>query len=146
MMRLPSRSMIRGVALVELVVAIVIFSISVAGIAALLSSNASRSAEMMSRAQAASIASAYLEQILAEAFDDVDDHHGTDHPGARDQFGNVVAGLDQYRVQVAVNNVQLGDAPDNVPALRVDVTVTSPAGDVTVLSGYRSDYAGQILY
>lgn len=143
---MKTQANMKGVALVEIIVAIVIFSMSIGGIAALLSSTASRSAEMMSRAQAASIATAYLSSILAEPFDDVDDYNGQDHPSPRDQFGNVIAGLNQYRVQVAVNNIQLGDAPDNVPALRVDVTVTGPSGDVTVLSGYRSNYAGQILY
>jgi hypothetical protein len=114
-----------------------------------------RSAGAMSATQAAAIASAYLDEALSQAyqdpdgiveagranFDDVRDYNFVDN-GARDANGNLVAGLGQYTVQITAALAALGAVPN---AIRVDVQVTSPNGTVTLLTGFRTSYAGQVL-
>jgi len=154
MKRTPSRRRIRGVTLVELVIAIVVIAIAVTAVLGLLSAITLRSAGAMSATQAASIASAYLEEATSKAyqdpngpeagrqnFDDVQDYNFTDN-GVRDATGNPVPGLGGYTVQVTAAPVALGAIPD---AIRVDVRVTAPNGSVTLLSGFRTNYTGQVL-
>jgi len=147
---------IRGATLVELVIAITVIAIAVASVLGLLSAISMRSASAMTATQAASIASAYLDEALSKAFtdpggpaeagrpdyDDVIDYNFTD-VGARDASGNPVAGLGQYTVQVSTASpVALGAVPN---AIRVDVRVTAPDGAITLLSGFRTSYAGQVV-
>jgi MSHA pilin protein MshD len=144
----------RGATLVELVIAIVVISIAVTAVLGLLSTIAVRSAGAMGATQSASIASAYLEEALSKAFqdpngpeagrmnfDDVMDYNFTD-VGARDTTGALVPGLDQYTVQITAASVALGAEPNVV---RVDVRVTAPNGNVTRLSGFRTNYTGQVV-
>jgi MSHA pilin protein MshD len=144
----------RGATLVELVIAIVVISIAVTAVLGLLSSIAVRSAGAMGATQSASIASAYLEEALSKSFqdpngpeagrlnfDDVMDYNFTD-VGVRDATGALVPGLDQYTVQITAASVALGAEPNVV---RVDVRVTAPNGNVTRLSGFRTNYTGQVV-
>ena len=148
----PAR--MRGATLVELVIAITVIAIAVASVLGLLSSISMRSASAMHATQAATIASAYLDEALSKAyphtigpgaraaFDDVGDYNFTD-VGARDASGNPVAGLGQYTVQVSTASpVALGAVAN---AIRVDVRVTAPDGATTLLSGFRTSYAGQVV-
>jgi MSHA pilin protein MshD len=144
----------RGATLIELVIAIVVIAIAVTSVLGLLSSIAVRSAGAMGATQAASIASAYLDEALSkffqdpdgpeagrQNFDDVMDYNFTD-AGVRDANGALVPGLDQYTVQITATSVALGAVPD---AVRVDVRVTAPNGNVTRLSGFRTNYTGQVV-
>jgi hypothetical protein len=63
--------------------------------------------------------------------------------GARNINGALIAGLDRYRVRVAVQDDLL---PNNVPSRRIEVTVTGPANVPVLLTGYRTDYTGQVHY
>jgi MSHA pilin protein MshD len=146
----------RGTTLVELVIAITVISIAVTSVLGLLSTIAVRSAGAMTANQAASIASAYLSEALSKPyqdpdggveasrqnFDDVQDYNFVDN-GVRDPDGNAVAGLGQYVVQITAAPAALGAVPN---AIRVDVRVTAPGGRVTLLSGFRTNYAGQVLH
>jgi MSHA pilin protein MshD len=145
----------RGVTLIELIVSIVIVAIAAAAVLGVLAMNTAASADPMLRHQASAIAEAYLEEILLRsfsdpdgvdgegsraAFDDLDDYDGLTDVGARDQFGNAIAGLDAYTVSVTVSN---SSALPSVPAgdaLRVDVLVSRGAGINLVLSGYRTRF------
>jgi MSHA pilin protein MshD len=144
----------RGATLIELVIAIVVIAIAVTSVLGLLSSIAVRSAGAMGATQAASIAGAYLDEALSKSFqdtngpevgrqnfDDVMDYNFTD-AGVRDATGALVPGLDQYTVQVTATSVALGAVPN---AVRIDVRVTAPNGNVTRLSGFRTDYTGQVV-
>jgi MSHA pilin protein MshD len=144
----------RGATLVELIIAIVVISIAVTAVLGLLSSIAVRSAGAMATTQAASIASAYLEEALSKAyqdtngpeagrqnFDDVMDYNFTD-VGARDATGAAIPGLGQYTVQISATPAALGAVAN---AIRVDVAVTTPTGTVTRLSGFRTNYTGQVV-
>jgi MSHA pilin protein MshD len=149
-----------GATLVELIVSIVVIAIAVTSVLGLLSEISVRSASAMMATQAESIASAYLDEALSQAFvdpnlpeagrqnfDDVSDYNFIDN-GARDRQGNSIAGLGQYQVQISTAGpagVQLGVAPNTTPAIRVTVTVTDPTGAITRLEGFRTSYAGQVL-
>jgi len=142
----------RGVTLVELIVSIVIVATAVGAILNVLSSNLGRSADAFITLQAGAIAEAYLEEIRLRPFtdpdgidgeanridfDDLDDYDGLVDNGARDQFDNPIAGLNNYSVNVTV---VASAALPGVPAVdsrRIDVRVIqAPYVDFT-LSSYR---------
>ena len=74
-------------------------------------------------------------------FDDVRDYNFVDN-GARDANGNAIPGLEQYTVQISAVLAPLGAVPD---AIRVDVQVTTANGAVSLLTGFRTSYAGQVV-
>lgn len=145
--------------LIELVVAIVVVAICLTGAFALVDSTARRSADPMLERQATSIAEAYLEEILQQAYRDPDDgaicpspeasrtlydnvcdYAGLSDSGARDQQGDPVAGLEAYRVAVTIaTNARLGALSGQASVLRIDVTVTDPLGRPVRLSAYRTN-------
>jgi MSHA pilin protein MshD len=150
MSRRISRGRMRGVTLIELVVAIVVLAISVTAIIGFLSSIAARSADSMVREQALAIASSYLNEALAKSFGstgamtranftDVGDYNGLLDNGAHDQTGAAIANLSQFTVAVAVAPGTLGAVPAN-EVVRVDVTVTHASGVGVLLTGYRTMY------
>lgn len=141
----------RGFTLIELIVAIVVLAIAVAGVVAGLSAVAVRSADQMVGEQANAIASAYLNEVLQKPFgandgqagrpnlDVVDDYAGLTDAGVRDQTGAVVPGLGSFTVVVTVTAVALGAVPA-AEARQVDVTVTHTSGVSVVLSGFRTQH------
>jgi MSHA pilin protein MshD len=153
MRRAPTARRSRGMTLIELIIAITVIAIAVTSVLGLLSSIAVRSASALTSAQSAAIASAYLEEALSKAytpaanaggranFNDVGDYNFTD-VGARDANGNAIPNLNQYTVQVTAVPAALGAVPN---AIRVDVTVTTPTGVVTQLTGFRTSYAGHVI-
>lgn len=146
----------RGTTLVELVIAVTVIGIAVTSLLGLLSAISMRSAGAMTATQSAAIAGAYLDEALSKAyqdpdgaaeagrqfFDDVRDYNFVDN-GARDANGNPVANLGQYTVRIWTTfPVALGAVPD---AIRVDVQVSAPNGSLTLLTGFRTSYAGQVM-
>lgn len=143
--------------LIELVVAITIVAIAAAAVLGTLTAIGSRSAETLVRQQAASIASAYLNEVLQKSyadpdaipveparnlFDDIFDYAGLTNVGARDQFDRPIPNLDQFTVTVQVTSPGASVFP-NVAAAevrRVDVTATHSSGVSVTLSGYRARY------
>ncbi len=151
MKSVPFRFYMRGVTLVELIVAIVVISVALTGVLVVFLRNTSASADPVIAHQAIAIAEAYLEEALTKNFtvgpgatrstyDDVLDYNFTD-VGARDQTGTPILGLEGYTVQMqaaveALNTITFGSGN----AIRVQVTVTSPFGGTVVISGYRTNY------
>lgn len=153
----------RGATLVELVISIVIISISVAAVIGAMSGMVSHSADPMIQTQAVAIAESYLEEIMLKSYldpdtgavcptgeasralyDNVCDYDGLDDNGARDQSGSgVISGLGDYRVRVNVEqSATLNNLSGSGTVLRVDVRVTyldENLADIT-LSGYRTNY------
>jgi MSHA pilin protein MshD len=149
--RLASRVSNRGVTLIELVLSIVIVGIAASAVLGLLSFSAKGSADAMIRNQAVAIAQAYLEEIRFKEFtsngveasrglyDDVSDYSGLNNVGARDQFDNAIAGLNDYTVTVSVGGGTLGAVSGAANVKRVDVTVQhAPTGLSVALSGYKA--------
>jgi MSHA pilin protein MshD len=150
MRRRTRTGLMRGVTLIELIVAIVVLGIAMTSIVGLLSSIAARSADTLVREQAVAIASSYLNEALAKSFGAsgaspranftaVGDYNGLLDNGAHDQTGAAVASLGLFQVAVAVVPGALGAIPAN-EVVRVDVTVTHPSGVMVALSGYRTMY------
>lgn len=137
-----------GVTLVEMVIFIMIVSLSVAGILIVMTATTQRSADPMVQQQALLIAESYLEEILHKrfrdespstansicptpevagrtAFDNVCDYHNlNDTAGAVDQLGNTVAGLTAYNVSVSVIG-SVGDATALGPTISQITNVTA---------------------
>lgn len=143
----------RGVTLIELIISIVIVTIATSAVLGTLSTTTGGSADPMLRHQALAIAEAYLEEIALKAFadpdgvdgeglraefDDVDDYNGLADAGARDQFGNPIAGLGEYAVAVTVSPSTALPAVPAADALRIDVVVSWRNDINYVLSAYRT--------
>lgn len=138
--------------LIELVITIVILGIAAAAMFSAMAAITGRSADPMLRQQSLAIAEAYMEEITLQAFsdpdgladcgrscfDDVADYHNLAE-APHDARGNAIAALSGYQVQVTVTPQNIGPAP-GVAALRIDVTVTDPAGQLLELAGYRTSY------
>ncbi|MBU0854573.1 MAG: prepilin-type N-terminal cleavage/methylation domain-containing protein [Gammaproteobacteria bacterium] len=141
----------RGMTLVELVITIVIIGIAAAALFTAMASITARSADPLLRQQSLAIAEAYLEEIELQAFatqasaacnparacfNDIRDYAGMSE-APHDAFGTAIADLAAYNATVSVSGP---DAWSGVQALRIDVTVTDPAGATLQLSGYRTCY------
>ena len=144
--------------LIELVVAIVIISISLTGTLLLVDTTTRRSADPLLDRQAISIGQAYLEEILQKAYTDPDDgalcppaeaarslydnicdYAGLNELGARNQSGAVVVGLEGFRIEINVDtSASLAGLTGPGEVLRVDATVTDPTLRVFQFSGYRT--------
>lgn len=140
----------QGFTLVELVVAIVVIAAAGATLVGLLAYISKRSAEDMAVAQSATLAQAYLGEIMGQPFndpggppeagrndfDDIADY-AMSNAAPTDRFGNALPNLSAYSVSVQIQQVALGaiPAPD---ARRITVTVTDPFGDRVVLSAFKT--------
>lgn len=142
----------KGVTLIELIVAMVVISIALVGVLSVINYTTLHSADPVLRHQAIAIAEAYMEEISLKnftdpdsdgetdrrLFDDVDDYDGLVNDGAVDQNGNAIPGLNNYRVTVSVAGQSYGPATAQVNGLKIDVTVTDPAGESLTLNGFRA--------
>lgn len=136
--------------LIEVVIAIVIMGIVGATLIGLLARMSSQSAANLLSIQRTSLAGAYLDEILARSFDCaspaagranfdcVSDYDGIDE-APTDRYGNTVANLGGFRVQVSAgpNAAGLGAIPA-AETLLVRVRVTDPFGEQTVLGGFKT--------
>lgn len=144
----------RGFTLIELLIFIVIVSVGLAGILSVMNTVVKSSADPMVRKQTIAVAESLLEEILLKdysnpaggytgtiraQFDDVGDYAGySTSAGVVDVLGAPVAGLSAYNISPPVSvaaTTELG----SVSALKITVSVTGPAGTIS-LSGYRGNY------
>ncbi len=141
-----------GVSLIELILSIVIISISLTGVFTVINLTVTHSANPVVQQQALAVAETYLEEILLQAyqndpvngysgadrslFDDVDDYNGLNDTGVHDHLGNAVSSLANYNVQVTVS------APQTLSGVWVKkITVAvSGVGSGLDLIAYRADY------
>ena len=152
-----------GVTLVELVVALVIMGVALAGVVAVYASTTRASVDPVVVQQMQAIADNMMEEILLKPyapgpapgagaggarvnFDDVRDYdgYGQSIQGIRDVEGNAIPGLGRYTVLVTVTSTGLTNIP-NTDALQIVVKVsvndgatnTSPAP--ITLTGWRTN-------
>ncbi|MEE9413328.1 MAG: prepilin-type N-terminal cleavage/methylation domain-containing protein [Methylococcales bacterium] len=149
----------QGLTLIELIISITILSISLTAIISVFANSSTNSATPMAREQALFIATAYMEEIMLQAysdpssetgtceegagnrslFDDVNDYDCVnDTSGAVDQNGNLISGLGAYNIDVDVTV----DTLNGAVAQRIDVTVTRDGLDSinNRLTAYRTIY------
>jgi MSHA pilin protein MshD len=153
----------RGFTLVEMIIAIVVVSVGIAGVLAAFSTTVKSSGDPMVRKQMLAVAEEMMEEILLKpyavsgvvpvnttvgcgvagairtAFDDVSDYHDYRTSSVCDIEGILVPGLASYAVQVSVTAASLG-TPAAAAAKRISVTVTT-SGESLTLVGWRTDYA-----
>ena len=155
-MSIPERSQTRGFSLVEVLVAIVVLSIAVAGVLLVYTNTARGSADALINKQALAIAEAMLEEIQLAAYanpsggfagpgssindrdeyDDVSDYNGFSTTGVYKIDGTQVLTDYNVSVTVAVSAFQ-GIAESKL----ITVTVTHPSSSRSVvLTGYKIDY------
>ncbi len=152
----------KGMTLIELVMAIALAGMMVAGLMSAYSSIVGHSADPMVRMQATVLAESFLEEALQKPFlDPVTATRCPASPGGnRDSFDNVcdyngysastislpngatLSGLQGYSVAIAVTDIGSGElgAISTHCALKNTVTITSPLNDSTTLTGYRTHY------
>lgn len=148
------RDRLRGLTLVEMVLAIVILSVGLAGVMLAFSTVTRASADPVVAQQMLAIAEEMLEEIelkpyavaanaapaacARNTFNDVLDYDGyTAASGVCTIDGVAIASLATYAVQV---RVQTGTLAGVGAAQRIDVTVTHGSDSLT-LTGWRSDFA-----
>nr|WP_314538959.1 type II secretion system protein [uncultured Massilia sp.] len=148
-----------GVTLIELIVAIVIVGIALAGVVAAFARTDRASVDPVVTQQMAIVAAGMMEEILLKDFANANakpaartaytqaaDYNGYKSIGIVDAEGNAVPGLSAYDVAVEVGNPDPAHALQGVPTadtLRIQVTVTnrmseSKDRDPVVLTGWRT--------
>ncbi|OUR71976.1 pilus assembly protein MshD [Methylophaga sp. 41_12_T18] len=141
-----------GATLVELIITIVIISIALTGILSVVSLSSRHTADPMVQQQAVAIAESYLEEILLlpitdpdsidegsenrSLFDNVEDYDNWSDSGAVDQHGNAINGLEDYQVNVTINDATIS----GVTMKAVMVSVSRSGTDTIRLTGYRANY------
>lgn len=156
-----TRSRHRGFTLIELIVAIIIISVAVAGVLAAYVTSVKGSGDALVSKQLVAIAEEMMEEILLKPykvvgtapsnsptscgstasrafFDDVRDYAGYQTNGICDIDGNAIAGLGGYRVAVVIDPAfTLGGIANT---LHVTVTASTNGQSIT-LDGFRTYYA-----
>lgn len=142
-----------GFTLIEMVIAIVIISVGLAGVLLAFNTTVKSSADPLIHKQMLAVAEEMMEEILLKPYalasgtisgcnrasaDDVSDYAGYNQ-SVCDIDGTAVTGLSGYTVSVAVDPAaSLGTLSSNVK--KVTVTVTH-GGESLILVGWRTDYA-----
>lgn len=152
-----------GFTLVELVIAMAIIGVALAGTLMVINMATRYSADPMIFQQSAEIAESYLAEIASKAFPSALPCSGTEPAGGRvnyatvcdykfipaagevptDQMGNPVAGLNSYNVKVTIDDTAAtlqGLTATANQVIRADVTVSHPQIGSTTYSVYRSNY------
>jgi MSHA pilin protein MshD len=147
-----TRAHARGIALVELIIAIVLISITAATVFGQVRDSAGVSAAGVITAQSESVANAYLQliarrpvddpdgvdgELLRANFDDVDDYNGILDVGARDASGALIAGLGNLTVRVSVVATNALPGVAAADARRIDVTVDDATGTQYLATAFR---------
>lgn len=141
----------RGATLIELIITIVIISVSLSGILTVVNLTTSHSADPMVQQQAIAIAESYLEEIVLHpitatpdtsvasdrsTFDNIADYNGLNDTNATDRNGNIIVGLENYSVAVSIAD----ETVSGIAMKTITVTVTRDSTQDIVLTGYRADY------
>jgi MSHA pilin protein MshD len=142
----------QGVALIEVVLAIVVIGLCGATIVGLMTSIDRRSAETLVAELRVNIAAAYLREITSQPwsdpdgvggeargnYDNIDDYAGLNEAPS-DRTGAPLANFNGYGVAVAITQPGLG-AIANAQTRLIRVTVTDPFGGTTSVAGFRTQH------
>ena len=150
-----------GISLVELIMFIVIVSVSLAGVLLVMNVTSKSSADPLVHKQALAAAQSLLEEIelqdfisaagataavtqanRASQYHIVSDYQGFATTGIYTVDGVApIAGLGNYNVNVSVTNAALGSITSaSGNAVLITVTVTDPQGNQIAIDGYRTAY------
>lgn len=145
-----------GVTLVELIVAIAIIGVALAGLVAAYNRANVASADPLVTQQMLAIAEATMEEVMLKPFpqagavrqanradfDETDDYQAFGPAPVTDVNGDAMAGMERYRVQVQVDRPGAGGVPaiagvPSAEARRIRVTVTGQGQPIS-LTGWRT--------
>lgn len=154
----------RGISLIELILFIMIIGIALTSLMMLMDINTRNSVDPLLRKQALAIAESMLEEVELQdfsnpvggfmggtpstaiqanraSFDDVSDYNNFTTTGIYPADGslNVITGLANYNISVAVANVAWNSIPASDVA-QITVTVTDPNKQTVQALGYRVNY------
>jgi MSHA pilin protein MshD len=153
----------RGFTLIEMIIAIVIIGVGLAGVLLAFNTTVKSSADPMIHKQMLAVAEEMMEEILLKpyavtgtaptnslvscgaagssrlAFDDVSDYHNYETTGICDIDGGVVPGLGSYNVKVTVDAAASLGTLSGGAVKKVTIVVTH--GETISLVGWRTDYA-----
>jgi MSHA pilin protein MshD len=148
-----SRRRVRGMTLIELILAIVVVSVGLAGVLVAFNQAVLHSADPVVHKQMLAIAEEMMEEITLKpvtgaagthpggcgrsTFSIVADYNGYVSTGICDIGGSAIGALAGYKVSVVVGASTL---PNGVAASRIDVTVTHGT-ETLMLVGYRTGWA-----
>lgn len=153
-----------GFTLIEMLIAIVIISVGLAGVLMAFNVAVKSSADPLVHKQMLSVAEEMMEEVLLKPFaangtaptnslsgcggaparradfDDVADYHNYQTTGICDIDGATVAGLETYSVQVTVDAAATLGAIGGGSVMKVTVVVSHGADSITLV-GWRTNYA-----
>lgn len=144
-----------GMTLIELIVAIVIISVGLAGVLSVFQNVVKSSADPMIRKQMLAIAEEMMEEVTLKpyaadpnaapaacarnTYNDIGDYNGYGSTGICDLEGVAISGLGGYSVSVSVA-AEADLITAGVKARRINVTVTHGAESLSLV-GWRTDWA-----
>jgi MSHA pilin protein MshD len=150
---MSSRQRQRGFTLVEMIIAIVVLGVGVAGVMLAFSSAVRGSGDPVVQHQLLAVAEEMLEEIqlkpyaatpnpapagcARDTFNDVMDYNGYSKPACAID-GSTIDALSGYTVSVSITNTALSGVGE---ALRIAVTV-SRGSESLMLVGWRTNYGG----
>ncbi|MBU1236888.1 MAG: prepilin-type N-terminal cleavage/methylation domain-containing protein [Gammaproteobacteria bacterium] len=155
-MSISPRRRVRGMTLIELVLAIVVIGVGLAGVLVAFNQAVFGSADPMIRKQMLSIAEEMMEEITLKPFaagaavppagcarsthDDVADYNGYASVGICDIDGTAIPSLATYNVAVTVTATAMPNGIAAADAFQIVVTVTHGTETLTLV-GYRTRWA-----
>ncbi|ERS88650.1 MULTISPECIES: prepilin-type N-terminal cleavage/methylation domain-containing protein [Marinobacter] len=158
----------RGATLVELVMAIVIISVAIAGVVGAFSLIAGRSADPLNQTRAIALAQFYMDEVLSRKyddktlpggvpkevgctidkeesgrkdFDDVDDYYDINGLAPENaEGGSLGAQYSGFRVSISVTCAGTEVGLPSGEAKRIDITITDPSANDYRFTAYRANY------
>lgn len=155
---------LRGFTLVEMIIAMVIIGVGLAGVLAAFNTAVRSSADPLIHKQMLAVAEETMEEVLLKpfavtgtapsnsavscgaagavrsAFDDVSDYHNYETSGICDIDGGAIGGLESYSVKVAIDAAATLGTLSGGAVKKITVTVTG-GGQTLTLIGWRTNYA-----
>jgi len=138
----------KGFTLIEVILVVVILSISLTGVMSVYIQVSQYSANPVIEQQMVYIGESYLNEILSKdnidpdglseganrsLFDDVNDFNGLVDIGVKNEQNALVDGLDKYNIEVSVDSLIVSSVPLN----RITVKVLRPGFKSVTLNAYK---------
>ncbi|WP_347987369.1 prepilin-type N-terminal cleavage/methylation domain-containing protein [Methylomonas sp. AM2-LC] len=148
-MRLSLMRHQNGVTLIELIMSMMIISITIVGLFSVMNITNRHSADPIVTHQAIALAESYMDEILQQSYsgtasniratyNNVDNYNNLTNSPPQTQQGTSISNLSAYSVSVSVSTpVTLNGG---VLAKQITVSVSGPGNTLVTLVGYRASY------